>query len=217
MDTVKYIKTQGGVLMDSNDKKDYFEYKEGKIVYKETLLSKFKNTVTAIRKNKKLPDKEILSTTFSPSDLEKSKFFSLIKKPRVLIYPLILILAALTINIVLQSQVRGPSDVNISTTSPNISINDETLNALKDLEISEFKLTEDYLSSVTSSLYAKEMLVKILSDKENLVFDKKGLSEETLKVVNNSVEHTLEVLEALKDHNFSMVNKLHTIYFPQHS
>lgn len=203
--------------MDSNDKKDYFEYKEGKIVYKETLLSKFKNTVTAIRKNKKLPDKEILSTTFSPSDLEKSKFFSLIKKPRVLIYPLILILAALTINIVLQSQVRGPSDVNISTTSPNISINDETLNALKDLEISEFKLTEDYLSSVTSSLYAKEMLVKILSDKENLVFDKKGLSEETLKVVNNSVEHTLEVLEALKDHNFSMVNKLHTIYFPQHS
>lgn len=217
MDTVKYIKTQGGVPMDSNDKKDYFEYKEGKIVYKETLLSKFKNTVTAIRKNKKLPDKEILSTTFSPSDLEKSKFFSLIKKPRVLIYPLILILAALTINIVLQSQVRGPSDVNISTTSPNISINDETLNALKDLEISEFKLTEDYLSSVTSSLYAKEMLVKILSDKENLVFDKKGLSEETLKIVNNSVDHTLEVLEALKDHNFSMVNKLHTIYFPQHS
>lgn len=185
--------------MNETPQKDYFEYRDGEIIYKQNPSRQ--NAVNSPNMAS-LQLSNVLSIFLHKSS---SLFYRNSKK---IIFICLGILCCFTLFV-------GYVYFSSAPYNPYNAISSQdkyALNTLRTIETAEFSDVENYITSKTSSLYVKKSIPGYISEKEALL-ELGGFSVEIESSIKNSISHSVSILEALNNYNFSLVETLHNHYF----
>lgn len=175
--------------MDKTPQKDYFEYQNGEIIYKDT--------------------NQHTSSKFS-TELYLKSFISFFTTHFKKIIYILLAISICSCVIFIFSTTNSFSWNSTSSSATKLDVS--ALELLEEIETLEFSVTQDYITSKTSSLYAKKTITDCLNKKQ-LLSSQSNLSEETLMFITNSIHHSSSLLKAFEEHNFVEIETLHNKYY----